>query len=752
MITGSFCQKNSSPAPLINKNTSSFFLPRVQAKLSVNQPGDEHEQEADAMADKVMRMPDTINGQAFFSPSPNFLQRKCDHCEEEEKKQIQKKEDNIFVQRDPTPNPTPTTTTQPPAAVTPPPATVPPAAVPTLPVTPTPAPTATPAPPEPAHAGSGGDVLSAVMAIPQVAHLVEEQKQRLLHSLSAAWNDSSLAGQFFMIAAALGIASGLAGAIYASRNNPAALDIFATPLSGTVIQIPRLSALPGWTNAIGLEMNFDSPDSNSPQRNIMGGVHVDVGRFLPSSWGFGPVDSFNAIGAPSISRKNEQTETTNPSEAKNSETKTSSTENYLHSLGGRGKNLSGSERKFFESKFGRDFSDVKIHSDSKANESAKEINALAYTQGNNIVFGEGQYQPDSDKGKHLLAHELTHVVQQKGSEIKTIQKADIEHRSLNWGDFQGVAPAKNQFDAETFSNIKDPDLTVIKPKITLKELDETCDSKDTPPQKIKKVEASIGMDSSGIKVESFMSQEKSWVKPLFTSEDAMKKFCKTDSQTLGFTKACTDSFAKAPGEAAAKCKPILDQCKAAVKEKKEVTLGDLTATDEAGCNKIFDKCKSDQVAGSTYQSGGGQTITKSADCSPVFQSECLDTRKTAANNLLSHEQGHFDITDVLAKKLETDLKAIVDSYKEKKVVGCGKEEAQKLATDVVEKEVKPKIADKIKEAQAKVNEVKGYTDANKQKVPGTLETKQGSYDDDTTHGTVDSEQNRWKANIAKGTI
>jgi hypothetical protein len=260
------------------------------------------------------------------------------------------------------------------------------------------------------------------------------------------------------------------------------------------------------------------------------------------------------------------------------------------------------------------------------------------------------------------------------------------------------------------------------------------------------------MDSSGIKVESFMSQEKSWVKPLFKSEDAMKTFCKTDTQTLGFIKACTDSFTKAPGEAATACKPNLDQCKAAVKEGKEVTFGDITAKDEAGCNKIFDKCKKDQIAGATYQSGGGQTIAKSADCSPIFQAECLDTRKTAAANLLSHEQGHFDITDVLAKKLETDLKAIVESYKEKKVVGCGKDEAQKMATDIVEKEVKPKIADKIKEAQDKIKAVKGYTDANKQKIPGTLETKQGAYDTDTTHGSVDAEQKKWKSTIAKGTI
>jgi hypothetical protein len=64
---------------------------------------------------------------------------------------------------------------------------------------------------------------------------------------------------------------------------------------------------------------------------------------------------------------------------------------------------------------GYDFSQVRIHSDIKAAESAKMVNALAYAVGHDIVFGEGQYAPHSTPGRRLLAHELTHVVQQKGS-------------------------------------------------------------------------------------------------------------------------------------------------------------------------------------------------------------------------------------------------------------------------------------------------------------------------------------------------
>lgn len=76
-----------------------------------------------------------------------------------------------------------------------------------------------------------------------------------------------------------------------------------------------------------------------------------------------------------------------------------------------GQPLQHSTRRFMEKRFGHDFRNVRIHSDSKASESARAINALAYTVGPNIVFGTGRYSPDTNKGKRLLAHELAHVIQ-----------------------------------------------------------------------------------------------------------------------------------------------------------------------------------------------------------------------------------------------------------------------------------------------------------------------------------------------------
>lgn len=89
-----------------------------------------------------------------------------------------------------------------------------------------------------------------------------------------------------------------------------------------------------------------------------------------------------------------------------------STESYVGGLQGKGRSLSPEERNFFEPKFGYDFSQVQLHTDAGANDSAQNINARAYTYGNNIVFGAGQYQPGSESGMHLMAHELTHVIQQ----------------------------------------------------------------------------------------------------------------------------------------------------------------------------------------------------------------------------------------------------------------------------------------------------------------------------------------------------
>jgi hypothetical protein len=86
----------------------------------------------------------------------------------------------------------------------------------------------------------------------------------------------------------------------------------------------------------------------------------------------------------------------------------------LHSPG---QEMDTSTRSFMEQRLGHDFGKVRIHDDHLSHQSSAAIQALAYTHRNHVVFGAGQYKPETDSGKQLLAHELVHVVQQTGDTI-----------------------------------------------------------------------------------------------------------------------------------------------------------------------------------------------------------------------------------------------------------------------------------------------------------------------------------------------
>jgi len=80
-----------------------------------------------------------------------------------------------------------------------------------------------------------------------------------------------------------------------------------------------------------------------------------------------------------------------------------------------GQPLDAATRAFFESRFGHDFSRVRVHTDGRAADSARAVNAHAYTVGRDVVFAAGHYQPRTGKGRRLLGHELTHVMQESSS-------------------------------------------------------------------------------------------------------------------------------------------------------------------------------------------------------------------------------------------------------------------------------------------------------------------------------------------------
>jgi hypothetical protein len=82
-------------------------------------------------------------------------------------------------------------------------------------------------------------------------------------------------------------------------------------------------------------------------------------------------------------------------------------------VGSSGQPLDTGVRADMESAMGHDFGDVQIHTDGQAAASAKSVQAQAYTVGNHVVFNDGAYRPESPEGRRMLAHELTHVVQQR---------------------------------------------------------------------------------------------------------------------------------------------------------------------------------------------------------------------------------------------------------------------------------------------------------------------------------------------------
>lgn len=82
-----------------------------------------------------------------------------------------------------------------------------------------------------------------------------------------------------------------------------------------------------------------------------------------------------------------------------------------------GRPLDDPVRADMEGRFGQDFSGVRVHTDGQASESARSVNAHAYTVGNDIVFAGGRYDPDSSTGQRTIAHELTHVVQQRSGPV-----------------------------------------------------------------------------------------------------------------------------------------------------------------------------------------------------------------------------------------------------------------------------------------------------------------------------------------------
>jgi hypothetical protein len=110
--------------------------------------------------------------------------------------------------------------------------------------------------------------------------------------------------------------------------------------------------------------------------------------------------------------------------------------NYVRSSCGGGRPLPAPVLQRFESRFGHDFSAVRIHTDSRSAEAAAEINSYAFATGSDIHFAAGQFQPGTPRGDRLLAHELTHTIQQTGGAARAQRDAPSAGQPSDGGTAQ----------------------------------------------------------------------------------------------------------------------------------------------------------------------------------------------------------------------------------------------------------------------------------------------------------------------------
>jgi hypothetical protein len=422
----------------------------------------------------------------------------------------------------------------------------------------------------------------------------------------------------------------------------------------------------------------------------------------------------------------------------------------LKNTAGKGNKLPAKTMHEMNNSFGVDFSNVRIHNNSEAVNMNQELQAQAFTHGRDIYFNEGKFDPNSAQGKFLLAHELTHVVQQgEGQPADEVQRKKIDHRSLTWGDFMGKVPKKASFDAETSSGITDFDsstypfklLTVAASGSTAhvgsKNIDcEKGMAKDKHaelhPDKYKAFMVNVESSPASLLVKSFMWQENSWAKAWTT--DLKAREAKAGKEIA----ACNSSVSKSLHNINVGCQANAAQCRAVFKKNKNTvfTLDGAKATNAAECADLVDPCIKQNKSSVSFnyhnQNGATANATGLADCDTTFKQEMINTvLHDSSKALLQHEQRHFDLTNQLAGQLTQELRTKAAGFSVKNVEACT--EAASLA-----------------ESKKVLIKQRAELDAIVTKYRKKLSAIQAAYDQETKHGTIAKAQNWWGENIDKG--
>ncbi len=175
------------------------------------------------------------------------------------------------------------------------------------------------------------------------------------------------------------------------------------------------------------------------------------------------------------------------SDASQPKTSTSSLETNLNRSKGSGQKMEKSTQHEMEAGFGSDFSNVTIHTDSNAVQMSEELGAHAFTHGNDVYFNNGKYNPNTKEGKHLLAHELTHTVQQGGKTQNNLQKQKAKKPKCKRKEEVGILSGEfaSQLDANFYTEER------CQNKLTIKYRDIRPGDKDDSPTGCNTIDVSI---------------------------------------------------------------------------------------------------------------------------------------------------------------------------------------------------------------------------------------------------------------------
>jgi len=388
-----------------------------------------------------------------------------------------------------------------------------------------------------------------------------------------------------------------------------------------------------------------------------------------------------------------------------------------------GEPLSTATRTFFESRFGHDFSRVRIHHDKEAADSARAVASQAYTVNQHVVFARGRYAPESHTGRTLLAHELAHVVQQDGSVRRHAESPEPEIVSspVTEDDDQERLdpPLKEETGSPADGGISgllqrqiDPDF----PPGGWAEKDEAARIWAEMEQ-----ERECIANTPADPVECDPATALSWAD--FTGQApgqspygaATRSLLRERSINTALL-SCMPQSAAAQGAPSRGVQAFFDPTRSWVK----ANMGNPTDPALNGCQNRITQCQDSFDGMSTGETrwyamsntastncpasavARGDRATSRDECETVFATDCADRAAAESARLLEHEQGHFDLSCAMARKTNAML-------------ATGQNFPALLSA-----------------AQS------------------TLSRQQTLYDNQTRHGCVAGSQTQWEADIAAG--